>query len=76
MDSDLEKRGSRESVTPDQREIPDCSSTALCSLSVYKDLVGGTMELSGRAGKIGSINLLQNIQNAQYAQLLYMAESG
>lgn len=46
------------SVTPDQREIPDCSSAAPCSLGVYKDLVGGNMELSGRAGKTGSINLL------------------
>lgn len=46
------------SVTPDQCEIPDCSSAALCSLSVYKDLVGGSTEHSERAGKTGSIYLL------------------
>lgn len=43
------------SVTLDQCEIPDYSSAALCSLSVYKVLVGGSMELSGRT--------MQNILN-------------
>lgn len=46
------------SVIPDQPVIPDCSSAALPRHSVYKDLVGGSMDVPGRAGKIGSINLL------------------
>lgn len=46
------------SVIPEQPIIPDCSSAALPKHSVCKDLVGGSMEVPGRAGKIGSINLL------------------
>lgn len=41
-----------------QCKIPDCNSAALCSLSVCKDLVGGSMEHSERAGKTGSKYLL------------------
>lgn len=46
------------SVIPDQPVIPDGSSAALSRLGLYKDLVGRSMEVPGRAGKIGSINLL------------------
>lgn len=45
-------------VIPDQPVIPDGSSAALSRLSLYKDLVGRSMEVPGRTGKIGSINLL------------------
>lgn len=46
------------SVIPDQPVIPDCSSAALPRFSVYEDLVGGSIEVAGRARKIRSINLL------------------
>lgn len=46
------------SVIPDQPVIPDGSSAALSRLGLYKDSVGRSMEVPGKAGKMGSINLL------------------